>query len=177
MSDVMKALAHRAIPVGTLFKRFEAQVSVKNELNATDKNLAANLEDYRDPRLQHLKLDYSRRKLQPDNISFANDESAYRVAIDEIIKFNNFINEFNYVLEVANRLRYKLMPRPKTHVDWQGLFNMYDSNKSKFIEKAELGKMMRDAGMMATAAELTFVWNIINKFKGKMDSGTFIQWG
>jgi Ca2+-binding EF-hand superfamily protein len=54
---------------------------------------------------------------------------------------------------------------------------MYDSNKSKFIEKAELGKMMRDAGMMATAAEVTFVWNIINKFKGKMDSGTFIQWG
>lgn len=78
--------------------------------------------DFRDPRLHHLRLSYSREKLQPTNITFAKDPKAFKAALDEIIKFNNYINEFNYVLEVATRMRYKLMPRPKTHIDWPGLF-------------------------------------------------------
>jgi hypothetical protein len=57
--------------------------------------------DFRDPRLHHLRLDYSRSKLHPENITFANNPEAFKVAVDEIIKFNNYINEFNYVLEVA----------------------------------------------------------------------------
>ena len=37
--------------------------------------------------------------------------------------------------------------------------------------------MMQDCGMNPTNAEVTFVWRVINKFKGELNRQTFVNWG
>ena len=100
--------------------------------------------------------------------------------MDEIIKFNNFTNEYNYILEIVQRLKSKLMPQlfKSKRVDWNGLFVHYDANSNGYIEMAELKLMMKAAGMeMATDAEVAFAWNIINSFRPRMESAAFVKWG
>jgi Ca2+-binding EF-hand superfamily protein len=70
------------------------------------------------------------------------------------------------------------MDRPRIHVDWKGLFLKYDTNKNNYMEWPEIGKMMKDAGFTeATNSEIQFTFNVINKFRGRLDSGTFVSWG
>jgi hypothetical protein len=59
----------------------------------------ADIFHYKDPRLQHLKADFRRSKLMPENISFVHNQADYYHALDEIIKHNCYNNEFNYMLE------------------------------------------------------------------------------
>jgi len=37
----------------------------------------------------------------PHMITFAHNPGAFQAALDEIIKFNNFTNEYNYILEIV----------------------------------------------------------------------------
>ena len=62
--------------------------------------------------------------MQIKKFDFSNDPDSLQAALDEIIKLNCNINEFNYMQELAQNLRYKLMPELlKTNsADWAGLF-------------------------------------------------------
>lgn len=68
---------------------------------ADTSKIGVDMMDFRDPRLHHLKREYSRAQMMPHKITFANDQAAFQAALDEIIKFNNFINEYNYILEIV----------------------------------------------------------------------------
>ena len=68
-----------------------------------------------------MNASFSRDSLQIKKFDFSNDPDSLQAALDEIIKLNCNINEFNYMQE---NLRYKLMPELlKTNsADWTGLF-------------------------------------------------------
>jgi hypothetical protein len=120
-----------------LYSRYVPENSIKVENAVTDlSKLNQLMADFRDPRLHHLRFDYSREKFQQKNITFTNDTRAYKAALDEIIKYNNFVNEFNYVLEIATRFQKVLMRKlfKSALVDWAGLFNQYDRNGNGAIE-------------------------------------------
>ena len=109
-----------------------------------------------------------------------NDPRAYRAAIDEIIKYNQFTTEFNYMQEVAARFIDRLMPETKRlqKPNWAALFDKYDVNKDRLIVKSEVGQMMRDAGMKhSTDAEIQYVFNVMSKWKPTCTVQTFINWG
>lgn len=68
--DVMRELANLRLPIAALFQRYEAP-SLKREDDLP--KFSFEMGDFRDARLHHLKFDYNRKQLQPENISFAND--------------------------------------------------------------------------------------------------------
>ena len=59
------------------------------------------MNDFRDPRLHHLRLDFKRESVMPNKIDFASNQAAFKAAIEEIIKYNCFINEYNYLQNIA----------------------------------------------------------------------------
>ena len=105
-----------------------------------------------------------------------NNEAALRSALDEIIKFNNYVNEFNYVQEFYSRMCEKLM-RKKGLSDYKNVFDKYDSNRDDLLSKDDLQKMMLESGMRnVTHAEASFTFNILSKFKPTMNARTFENW-
>ena len=55
--------------------------------------------------------------MQLSKISFAPKPGEFKAALDEIIKFNNMTNEFNFVQEFYARCRSNLMPETKLGAD------------------------------------------------------------
>ena len=72
------------------------------------------------------------------------------------------------------------MPKKLNHkrIDWSGLYLVYDTNNNGYIEMAELGMMIKDAGMtLATNVEIAFAWMVIAAYQPKMNMKTFFNWG
>ena len=120
-----------------------------------------------------MKPNYSRESLQLENISFANNPHAFKAALDEIIKYNNFVNEFNYCQEFYSRVRNDLMK--KLHLpDFESLFIKYDKDHDDLLSKEDLQQMMIDCGMKyVTFAEAEYTFNLFGNFKPKMSLQMF----
>ena len=108
-------------------------------------------------------------------MTFASNKEAYKVALDEIIKYNQFVNEFNYLQEFHARMHKELIDG-KTN-NYQRLFEKYDQDEDSLLQKEDVRKMMVDSGMRyVTLAEASFVFNILAKHKKTMNLGTFENW-
>ena len=100
--------------------------------------------------------------------------------MDEIIKYNQFTTEFNYMQEVSHRFINNLMPETKRQQrpDWAALFFRYDTDEDGLLTKKNVAKMMADAGMThATDAEEKFVFSVIAKYKLTCPLPLFQSWG
>ena len=93
---------------------------------------------FKDPRLRHLNKGFRREEQQVREVDFADDPGAFKAAIDEIIKFNCFTNEFNYVHELFSRISDKLIIEKTGGYNWVSLFTLYDENKNNLLDKPEL---------------------------------------
>ena len=128
-----------------------------------------------------MRTEYSRAELQPRNIKFGRRDDDYQAALDEIIIYNQWACEFNYVNEMKNRCLTKLMPevfKRRQKPNWSALFHKYDSNRDGLMTKQDLMKMMTDCKMEhVTSAEVGFVFSVIAKHKKNLNLATFIDWG
>ena len=98
------------------------------DLKATSLAIEAiDAKNFIDPRLVHLNNFYSRSSLQPPNIDFTENKEAYRHAIDEIIKHNQECNEYNYIIDVRNRIYDKVFPLVHKNADWETVYDRYVS--------------------------------------------------
>jgi len=132
---------------------------------------------FQDPRLQHLKVNYTRESLQPERLSFVHNEQAYRAALDELIKYNQYVNEFNYLQEFASRMRQRLVVEDTKVNGFDQLFQKYDTDGDNLLRTQDLKAMMIDAGMgMVTHSEAEFVFKVIAKFKPTLNLQTFLNW-
>jgi hypothetical protein len=60
---------------------------------------------FKDPRLHHLNSEFRRESLQIRHLDkFSDQPQNLAAAIDEIIKFNCDINEFNYMHDLAIKI-------------------------------------------------------------------------
>jgi len=67
---------------------------------------------YKDPRLHHLNSSFSRDSLKISAFEdFTNDPIKLEAALDEIIKFNCSVNEFNYMNDLAVKFKNVLIPK------------------------------------------------------------------
>lgn len=78
-------------------------------------------------------------------LDFRGNAEAVRKAVDEIIKFNGFTLEFNYMHELFTHLQKLALARTGS-LDWGGLFSHYDKNRDNLFDKNELREMMLDCG-------------------------------
>ena len=122
-----------------------------------------------------MKPNFSRESLHIEKISFANNPDAFRAALDEIIKFNAYVNEFNYVQEFYSRMCTKLMQQQR--LDCVNLFMKYDNDADDLMSRENFHRLMIDSGMQyVTLAESNFVFNIVSKFKPVINIKTFVSW-
>ena len=176
LANELNDLAMLEIPINLLYDRHDPPVKEKKEpidtRSAEQKETSA-LFAFNDPRLQHLKVNYTREHLQPENVNFAANPEAYRAALDEIIKYNQYVNEYNFVQEFHARMTATLVnkkPENVTKQDYVNLFIKYDTNTDDLISKHELLQMMHDCDMKyVTLAEAQFVFNMIARFKSTMN--------
>jgi Ca2+-binding EF-hand superfamily protein len=82
-------------------------------------------------------------------LDFTKNSEAKRAALDEIIKFNCNINEFNFMQKIFSHFRTELLYRKKKTrtADWVGLFTIIDKNNDGLISKQELRESLVQAGM------------------------------
>ena len=108
-------------------------------------------------------------------MSFVQNEAAFRAALDEVIKFNNYANEFNYIQELYSRLVHVFIKGKR--MNFSSLFDLYDTDADELLTKDDVRSMMIDADMAhVTLAEAAFVFNIMSHFKMRMKPGTFQNW-
>ena len=175
LANELNDLAALHIPCNLLYDRFDPVIEhlepVDNR-SAKEKESAAAF-SFQDPRLMHLKPNYTREQLQLNNISFVNNPSAFKAALDEIIKYNNFVNEYNYCQEFYSRLQNDLMR--KMHLpDFESVFIKYDKDHDDLLTKEEFQQMMIDAGMKyVTFAEASYTFNLFGGFKPRMNLQMF----
>ena len=135
---------------------------------------------FKDPRLHHLNAGFSRSELQIRNIEqFSDDPVKLAAAIDDIIKFNCEVNEYNYMNDLAKKFKKVLVPKVlgTKHCDWNSLFQKYNSQKDGLLIKQDLKQMMLDSGLSkVTDAEMDFAFNPIAKFKQKLNFASFQAW-
>ena len=96
---------------------------------------------FKDPRLHHLNAGFSRSDLQIRNIEqFSDDPVKLAAAIDDIIKFNCEVNEYNYMNDLAKKFKNVLVPKVlgTRHCDWNSLFQKYNSQKDGLLIKQDL---------------------------------------
>lgn len=125
-------------PINLLYDRFDAPLTKdsKPEDNRTaEQKEASLLFSFMDPRLQHLKPGFTRESLQIENISFVENQDAFRAALDEIIKFNCYVNEFNYMQEFYARVKRNLLT---VVLDPQKIFTKYDTDQDDLLKKDNL---------------------------------------
>jgi len=144
LSDELRDLARLKLPLNFLYERHFIQVQKVPVRYFPDQNTQQKFDieemfSYKDPRLRHLNESFKRKELQvlPASIELTgSQQEEYRVALEEIIKFNCFTNEFNYMHELFWKLQNELMVQKG--VNWAGLFSMFDVNKDNLMDKTEL---------------------------------------
>jgi len=131
---------------------------------------------YRDPRLRHLNKDFRREELQVSKLDLtASKQDKFKSAIDEIIKFNCFTNEFNYMYEAFTKMRRALLP--KHNYSWEALFGEYDKNKDGLLDKGETKQLMVAVGLPnITDAENNFAFNVIANHGRHLTKKVFFDW-
>jgi hypothetical protein len=77
--------------------------------------------------------------LHTDIIDFGGESKEdYINALNEIIKFNCFTNEFNYMHDLFTSFKDKLLLKKGVGVNWYSLFKSYDVNNNNLLDKIEL---------------------------------------
>jgi hypothetical protein len=107
------------------------------------------------------------------------DPASYYAALDEIIKYNNKTNEFNYLQELYHRMKGVIddPTRLSSCSNWNDLYNVYDQDNSSQLNIIELTHMMSDAGMKyCTDAESKFVHDYISQGSETITPITFVNW-
>ena len=67
------------------------------------------LKSFLDPRLQHKNSGYVPESLHPERIRFEGNAQTYGCALNEIIKFNNLANEFNFMQQIFGLMKSELL--------------------------------------------------------------------
>jgi hypothetical protein len=120
-------------------------------------------------------------------------------AVDEIIKFNCFTLEFNYMHDIYLHL-LDLVVAKTGSLDWGNLFAMYNTNKdnSNLLDKNELRALILDLGAKTvvktdekgekktlrtpgpyqdvTESEVSFCFNVMSFFQKHLRKQTFLEW-
>jgi hypothetical protein len=106
------------------------------------------------------------------------NHAAFYHAIDEIIKYNCYINEFNYMQELQCKLREHMKKALRSfNEDWGGYYDLFNTNRDDRLSRLEIKAMMQAAGMKySTECEVEFVHNIIASFKNWISKPTFVAW-
>ncbi|CDW73821.1 UNKNOWN [Stylonychia lemnae] len=182
LSNELRDLAKLRIPLNLLYQRHKYIIPTLPATDLTNeedqkKHDMESLFEYKDPRLRHLNKNFSREELQVRNLDFVNDKVGFKAAIDEIIKFNCQVNEFNYMHDLFQRMN-KLLIEKTVSYDWIKLFDLYDKDlKKNILEKSEIKKIMVDAGFTeVTDREAQFAYNVISRFTYKIDRAQFMAW-
>ena len=114
----------------------------------------------------HLNPEYSREE-QLSKLGLEVHDRALLLAYDDILKFNNWANEYNYIIELYNALHNTFLGALggdfSNEASWRDLFLKFDSDNDGLLNKAELRALVRSCQGFteATDAETDFIYRLI----------------
>lgn len=80
-------------------------------------------------------------------------DSDLLLAYDDIIKFNNFANEFNYIVDLYCAFQAVYLEGVGSdfvnEASWTELYRQFDSDKDNLLNKVEIRAMIRTCGEKA----------------------------
>lgn len=107
---------------------------------------------FQDARLMHLNEEYSREQ-QLKLLRLEVGENDLLLAYDDIIKFNNYANEFNYIVDLYSAFQAVYMGGVGSdfvnEASWTELYRQFDSDKDNLLNKVEIRDMIRGCGEKA----------------------------
>lgn len=89
------------------------------------------------------------------------------LAYDDILKFNNWANEYNYIIQVFRSMQDSILGSTESdfsnEASWLDRFKKYDLDRDGILNKAELRSLIRDTPSLkeATDAETDFIYRLI----------------
>tara|TARA_B110000285_G_scaffold231541_1_gene300502 strand:+ start:494 stop:994 length:501 start_codon:yes stop_codon:yes gene_type:complete len=89
------------------------------------------------------------------------------LAYDDILKFNNWANEYNYIIQVFRSIQDSFLGGTESdfsnEASWLDLFKKYDADGDGLLNKAELRLLIRNTPSFkkATDAETDFIYRLI----------------
>ena len=95
------------------------------------------------------------------------EDRALLLAYDDILKFNNWASEYNYIIQVLKSIRDSFLGGAESdfsnEATWLGVFKDYDVDRDGLLNKAELRVLIRNtpAFKKATDAETDFIYRVI----------------
>jgi len=122
---------------------------------------------YKEPRLMHLNPEYSREKVIKQ-LKIEIEDPERIIIYDEIIKFNNWANEFNLMVDLYHQLQIKYMGGKNSDLvnqeSWIELFKKFDKDNDNLLSKVEFREMIKQCGQIgtrATDADTGFLFRVI----------------
>ena len=121
---------------------------------------------FNDARLMHNNPEYSRAERLRE-LGLEVEDRALLLAYDDILKFNNWANEYNYIIQVFRSIQDSFLGGTESdfsnEASWLDLFKKYDADGDGLLNKAELRVLIRNtqAFKKATDAETDFIYRLI----------------
>ena len=121
---------------------------------------------FNDARLMHNNPEYSRAERLRE-LGLEVEDRALLLAYDDILKFNNWASEYNYIIQVFKSIRDSFLGGTESdfanEASWLDLFKEYDADGDGLLNKAELRVLIRTtpAFKKATDAETDFTYRLI----------------
>ena len=119
-----------------------------------------------------MNKNFRREELQVKFVDFdganttGSNVDGVKKAIDEIIKFNCFTLEYNYMHELFTKMNTLAVEKTGSY-DWASLFSLFDKNKDNLLDKNELRELVLACGPKyaeVTEAEVAFIFNVMSFF-------------
>jgi hypothetical protein len=133
---------------------------------------------YSEPRLMHKNGDYSRESVIK-SLKLETDDPRLIQVYDDIIKFNNWANEYNLILEVYKALKSKYLSKEdnESNEAWQRLLKQFDADNDNLLSKSEFKQMLsncQEISRRCSDADSDFIFSVIAS-AGQGSGSKFIQ--
>ena len=132
---------------------------------------------FQDPKLIHNNIEYSRDKILKEFVKNPKNEKLSIIkAYEDIFKTNEWINEYNYMLDVYYALLQEFLNGKGTPAGWKDLFSKYSiANEMKNRQLIEMLSKCGVNGQKPKDSEIEFILIKIQQTENSMRQTNYIS--